>query len=301
MELIKGSIVALVSPFKKNKTQDVDFDTIEKLIAFHAENGTYAIVPCGTTGESPTLSHKEHDQIVKFVIECAKGTHLKVIAGTGSNSTKEAIHLTEEAQKAGADASLVVVPYYNKPTPKGLKAHFKELNKIELPIILYNIPGRTGINVSPQTTIEIAEECQMVAGVKASNGNLEEISELYMLSQSLNRPFSILSGDDALTLPIGAVGGTGIVSVAANIIPAPMKALMDSINNSDLVKAREINSKVYRLCKSLLAYGANPMGIKTVMSHEGWQVGGCRLPLSSLDTQQSEELISIWNEVKMSI
>ncbi|MEM1134573.1 MAG: 4-hydroxy-tetrahydrodipicolinate synthase [Bacteroidota bacterium] len=295
---MKGSIVALVSPFKNNSNQEVDFETIEKLVHFHAEHGTSAIVPCGTTGESPTLTHKEHDQIVKFVVNCAKDTDLKVIAGTGSNSTKEAIHFTEEAQKAGADASLVVVPYYNKPTPAGLKLHFQELNKIDIPIIMYNIPGRTGINVSPETTIDIASECANVVGVKASNGNLEEISELYILSKSLNRPFCILSGDDALTLPIGAVGGAGIVSVAANIIPATMKALMDSINQSDLIKAREINSKVYKFCKALLAYGANPMGIKTVMQAEGWQVGSCRLPLSKLDDQQEKGLLAIWYELK---
>lgn len=298
MELIKGSIVALVSPFEQSSGQGVNFDTIEKLVQFHAENGTQAIVPCGTTGESPTLSHNEHDKIVKFVIECAKGTNLKVIAGTGSNSTKEAIHFTEEAVKSGADACLVVAPYYNKPTPRGLKAHFTELDKIGIPLILYNIPGRTGINVSPETTIEIAKACKSIVGVKASNGNLEEITELCILKEQLDRPFSILSGDDALTLPIGAVGGTGVISVAANIIPATMKEMVDNINNSNLEAARNINNKIYHFCKALLAFGANPMGIKAILLHEGWQVGECRLPLTALEAVQTEQLLKVWNGVK---
>ncbi len=301
MELIKGSIVALVSPFKQTSEREVDFETIEKLVQFHADSGTYAIVPCGTTGESPTLSHEEHNQIVKFVIECAKGTDLKVIAGTGSNSTKEAIHFTEEALKAGADTCLVVAPYYNKPTPRGLKAHFKELDKIGAPIILYNIPGRTGINVSPETTLDIAAACPTVVGVKASNGNLEEITELAILREQLDRPFSILSGDDALTLPICSVGGTGVISVAANIIPATMKKLADSINHSDLPTAISTNNKIYHFCKALLAFGANPMGIKAVMQYEGWNVGECRLPLTALEKQQTEALIAVWDKVKTAL
>ncbi|WP_020533642.1 4-hydroxy-tetrahydrodipicolinate synthase [Flexithrix dorotheae] len=297
MAEIKGSIVALVTPFK-NDNREVDFELIEQLVNFHAENGTAAIVPCGTTGESPTISPEEHIAIVKQVVKSAKGTELKVIAGTGSNSTAEAMEFTSEAQEAGADACLIVVPYYNKPTPAGLKAHFSELNKIDLPMVLYNIPGRTGINVSPKVTIEIAELCSNLIGVKASNGNLEEITELAILNKGLSKPLSILSGDDALTLPICAVGGSGVISVAANIVPQLMSEFVGNINSGNMEKARELNSIVFNFSKALLSFGANPMGIKAVMNHAGYAVGGCRLPLTSLEEDQTRALVKIWEELK---
>ncbi|MBX2843676.1 MAG: 4-hydroxy-tetrahydrodipicolinate synthase [Flammeovirgaceae bacterium] len=297
MAEIKGSIVALVTPFK-NDNREVDFELIEQLVAFHAENGTAAIVPCGTTGESPTISPEEHIAIIKQVVKSAKGTGLKVIAGTGSNSTAEAMEFTSEAQEAGADASLIVVPYYNKPTPSGLKAHFSELNKLDLPLVLYNIPGRTGINVSPKVTIEIAELCSNLIGVKASNGNLEEITELAILNKRLSKPLSILSGDDALTLPICAVGGSGVISVAANIVPKLMSEFVGNINNENMEKARDLNSIVFNFSKALLSFGANPMGIKAVMNHAGYAVGGCRLPLTSLEEEQTNALVKIWEELK---
>ena len=298
MKTIAGSIVALVTPFRDDANQTINFQQLEKLVAYHAENGTSAIVPCGTTGESPTLTPEEHIEVIRCVVNAAKGTRLQVIAGTGSNSTQEALHFTQEAREAGADACLIVVPYYNKPTPEGLLAHFKALDILDIPLILYNIPGRTGINVIPTDIIRIAQECKNLVGLKASNGDLDQITESVYLSQPLGRPFSVLSGDDSITLPIMAVGGTGVISVAANLMPKVMSQLVGSFARHRIEEAQQINWAIHAFCKAMLSFGANPMGIKAVMNKAGLAVGGCRLPLISLTEGKSSQLVKIAGDMR---
>ncbi len=301
MNTLSGSIVALVTPFKDDTQQTINFQQLEKLVANHAENGTSAIVPCGTTGESPTLTPEEHIEVIRCVVNAAKGTGLKVIAGTGSNSTQEAVHFTSEAKEAGADASLIVVPYYNKPTPEGLMAHFKALDTLGIPLILYNIPGRTGINVIPTDIINITKECKNLIGLKASNGDLDQITESVYLSQSLGKPFSVLSGDDSITLPIMAAGGTGVISVVANLMPKVMGQMVSLFAQQQVEEAQQINWAIHAFCKALLSLGANPMGIKAAMNKAGLAAGGCRLPLTSLTEDKTTQLVKIAKEMRQKL
>jgi 4-hydroxy-tetrahydrodipicolinate synthase len=293
MNTLSGSIVALVTPFNDDTEQTINFQQLEKLVAYHAENGTAAIVPCGTTGESPTLTPEEHIEVIRCVVNATKGTGLQVIAGTGSNATQEAMHFTQEAKEAGADACLIVVPYYNKPTPEGLLAHFKALDTLDIPLILYNIPGRTGINVIPTDIVSIAQACKNLVGLKASNGDLDQITESVYLSQSLSKPFSVLSGDDSITLPIMAAGGTGVISVVANLMPKVMSQLVNRFAQQQVEEAQQLNWAIHAFCKSLLSFGANPMGIKAAMNKAGLTVGGCRLPLTRLTEDKTTQLIKI--------
>jgi 4-hydroxy-tetrahydrodipicolinate synthase len=211
--MFKGSFVAIVTPFKNGK---IDEMKLKELVEFHIKNGTSAIVPCGTTGESPTLSTQEHEKVIEIVIGAA-GKRVPVIAGTGSNSTQEAIELSTHAQKAGADGLLLVSPYYNKPTQQGLYLHFKTIaQSVKIPIILYNIASRTGINIQPETIARLAKDCKNIVGVKEASGNLDQMSQIKSLCVG---EFDLISGDDALTLPLLAIGGVGVISVVANIVP----------------------------------------------------------------------------------
>jgi len=293
MKTLAGSIVALVTPFHDDKSQSINFKELEKLVAYHTESGTSAIVPCGTTGESPTLTPEEHIEVIRCVVEAAKGTGMQVIAGTGSNATREAMHFTAEAKEAGADACLIVVPYYNKPTPEGLLAHFKALDTLDIPLVLYNIPGRTGINVIPTDIVHIAKECKNLAGLKASNGDLDQITESVYLSQPLGRPFAVLSGDDSITLPIMAAGGSGVISVVANLMPKVMSQMVSNFAQQKVEEAQQINWAIHAFCKALLSFGANPMGIKAAMNKAGFAVGGCRLPLTTLSDDKANLLIKM--------
>lgn len=295
--LFSGSIVALVTPFVDDQEQSVNMDLIPKLVEFHANAGTAALVPCGTTGESPTLSHAEHNRFVQEVVTATKGTDLKVLVGTGSNSTKEAIALTSSAAEAGADGCLIVCPYYNKPTPAGLLGHFRELDRIGIPLVVYNIPGRTGINISPDTLEMISNECKNIAGLKASNGNLDEITETAKrLGQDSN--YAILSGDDSLTLPILSVGGAGVISVAANLMPSVMAQLVSVYREQrDTKKAALIAQTIHKLCVSLLRLGSNPAPVKSLMNLAGLEVGGCRLPLAALRDEETQQLVCMVRDV----
>ncbi len=295
--LFSGNVVALVTPFMGDQGQDVNFDVLSKLVEFHANAGTSALVPCGTTGESPTLSHKEHMAVIKTVISASKNTQLKVIAGTGSNSTKEAYYLTNQAAEAGADGCLVVCPYYNKPTPSGVLAHFRELNKIGIPLVVYNIPGRTGINIAPETIQQIANECDNVVGLKASNGDLDQITDTAK-RLAHNPQFAILSGDDSLTLPILSVGGVGVISVVANVMPQVMSHLVSSfLEDRDTETSKHIMHNVHCLCKALLQIGSNPAPIKSLMNLACLNVGTCRLPLVPISQGETQDLVSIVREI----
>lgn len=290
MKLLKGSVVALVTPFVDDAEQSVNREKLAELVKLHADSKTAAIVPCGTTGESPTLLKEEWEAVVSTVIEAARNTNLKIIPGTGSNSTREALRLTERAAELGSHACLVVTPYYNRPSPEGVLAHFQELDKVGIPLILYNIPSRTGIDLGADLIMELCEKCPSIAGLKASNGDLDQITEVIYRSSLLDRPFSVFSGDDSLTLPILSVGGVGVISVATNIMPRVMDELVASFMRSDLNQSRLIMHAIHGFCRALLESGSNPAPIKSVMNRAGMHVGSCRKPLVDLSKDKAETL-----------
>lgn len=270
--MFRGSMVALVTPFKKGK---VDFKTLEKLVEFHVKNGTKALVPCGTTGESPTLSHEEHREVIEVVIK-ASNKRLPVIAGTGSNSTEEAIELTVHAAKAGADGVLQVSPYYNKPTQEGLYRHFEAIaHSVKIPVILYNIQGRTGVNITPETMARLSKIKNIVA-VKEASGSLDQMTHISTLSD-----IALISGDDSLTLPLLAIGGVGVISVAANIVPRLVQDMIDAWDKKDIAKAQKINKDLYPLCKALFVE-TNPIPVKAAMAMMGLIEDEIRLPLTPM-------------------
>jgi 4-hydroxy-tetrahydrodipicolinate synthase len=270
-KIFEGSIVALVTPFRDGR---VDEAKIRELVEFHVRNGTDGIVPCGTTGESPTLSHAEHKRVVEVAIEAVAG-RVSVVAGTGSNSTAEAIDLTQHAKKVGADAVLMVCPYYNKPTQTGLIAHYKAVTEaVDIPIILYNIPGRTGVNMLPETVATLAELPNIV-GIKEASGSLEQMTEVISLCGDR---ITVVSGDDTLTLPLMAVGGRGVISVIANILPKETAEMTRAALNGDWKRAKEIHLRLFPLCKAMF-YETNPIPVKTAMQLLGRLNGELRLPL----------------------
>ncbi len=279
---LRGSLCALVTPFDTTPAQRILPERFASLARYQCDNGTAALVPCGTTGEAPTLDDDESDELIRICISVAKGSGVKVIPGTGSNNTREAVRLTERAAALGADGCLIVVPYYNKPSQEGVLRHFSELNRIGIPLMLYNIPGRTGINVAPDTIRRIADICENLVAVKAANGNLEEISDTCSLLRSRafsSRPLAILSGDDALTLPILSVGGVGVVSVIANVLPRTTAALVERFAAGDIPAAQTLHHALLPLAQALLRVGPNPEPIKALMSLGGIEVGHGRLPL----------------------
>lgn len=287
----KGSMVALVTPFKDGK---IDERSLGELVEFHIKNGTSALVPCGTTGESATLSYEEHDRVVELTVEFAKG-RIPVIAGTGSNSTDEAITLTKHAQKAGADASLQVSPYYNRPTQKGLYLHFKAIAEaVDIPIILYNIASRTGVNIEPETFVKIAE-IKNIVGVKEASGSLEQMSRIRKLCP---KEFSLISGDDALTLPVMAIGGVGIISVVANIIPRDVADMCGAFESGDLKKAEALHYKMLPLVKAMFVE-TNPIPVKTAMGLMKMCSPEMRLPLCEMLPENKEKLVAALKEYKL--
>jgi 4-hydroxy-tetrahydrodipicolinate synthase len=267
-------MVALITPFQDGR---VDFQTLDELIEFQIDNSIDAIVPVGTTGESPTLSHDEHKQVIERVVKSAGG-QVPVIAGAGSNSTAEAIELTAYAKKVGADATLQVGPYYNKPTQEGFYQHFKAIAEaVDLPIVLYNIPGRCGAGMTPETIARLAELENIVA-IKEASGSLDQASEI-----ASRCDLTIISGDDSLTLPLASVGGKGVISVVANIVPADVKAMTDLILEGDLVSARQWHNKLFALCKSMLTLATNPIPIKAAMAMLNMASEELRLPMTPLE------------------
>ncbi|OHB49835.1 MAG: 4-hydroxy-tetrahydrodipicolinate synthase [Planctomycetes bacterium GWF2_41_51] len=279
--MFNGSMVALITPFNNG---EVDFDTLDELAQFHLKSGTDGIVPCGTTGESPTLSYPEHRQVIERVIKIVNGK-VPVIAGTGSNSTAEAIELTAFAKKAGADASLQVTPYYNKPTQEGFFQHFSAIaEEVDLPMVLYNIPGRCGAGMTAATIARLAKIENIVA-VKEATGQLDMSSEIANLCD-----ITILSGDDSLTLPICSVGGKGVISVMANIVPGDVKAMTDLILEGDFVSARKWHNKLFKLSRTMLGLSTNPIPIKTAMAMLGMSSDEMRLPMTPLEDSQKEIL-----------
>ncbi|MBW1729590.1 MAG: 4-hydroxy-tetrahydrodipicolinate synthase [Deltaproteobacteria bacterium] len=286
--MFKGSIVAIVTPFKDGK---VDEEAYRELIEFQIENGTSAIVPCGTTGESATLNMEEHARVIDIAIE-AVNKRVPVIAGTGGNSTNEAIELTAHAKKAGADATLQVTPYYNKPTQEGLYQHFKAIAEaVPLPQVLYNVPGRTSVNMLPETVARLAELPEVVA-IKEASGNLGQMAEIVNLAGD---KITLLSGDDNLTLPILALGGKGVVSVVANIVPKDTADMVAAWEQGQVDKAREMFYKLLPLCKAMF-FETNPIPVKTSLALMGKIKEEMRLPLCSMSPANLERLKKVLGE-----
>lgn len=278
--MIQGAMTALVTPFRNGQ---VDWGQLEKNVAFQIEGGIDALVPCGTTGESPALSHDEHRQVIEKVIEFAAGK-VKVIAGTGSNSTAEALSLTKYAKEIGADAALMVNPYYNKPTQEGLYRHFATIaDEVGLPICLYNIPGRTGITMSPQTVARLAEHDAVIA-IKEATGSLDIASEILTLCD-----IDVVSGDDSLTVPLMSVGAKGVISVLSNIIPKQIKTLVETAAANDFQKAQQYHLELFPLFKGMFVE-TNPIPIKTAMAMAGMDTGELRLPLCEMAEENTIRL-----------
>ena len=280
--VFQGSMVAVVTPFKDGRVDEVK---VRELVEFHIKNGTDVLVPCGTTGESPTLSHDEHRRVIELAIQTAN-KRIPVVAGTGSNSTAEAIDLTRFAKNAGADGALVVLPYYNKPTQQGLIAHCRAIaDAVDLPLILYNIPGRTGINMLPETLAVLADHPNIV-GMKEATGNLEQMTHDIILCSA---KLSFLSGDDTLTLPLMAVGGKGVISVVANIVPRDVADLTRAFLSGDWKRARELHLKLFPLCQAMFCE-TNPIPVKTAMALMGMINGELRLPLCPMSEANLNKL-----------
>ena len=274
-ELFAGVTVALVTPFKSG---EIDWDDLGKLVDWHAGQWTDGIAPCGTTGESPTLDHDEHERVVAFVCERARG-RLKVMAGTGSNNTREAIRMTKAAKKAGANGTLQVGPYYNKPTQDGYFRHFAAVaDACDLPQVIYNIPGRTGSEIAAETIARLAEAYPTVVAVKEATGKLDMASQVAALTD-----LTILSGDDSLTLPMMSVGGKGVVSVVGNIVPKDMMALVRAFAAGKLDEAQRWHRKLFPLCRDMLGVATNPIPVKAAMKLLGRGTGELRLPMCPLD------------------
>ena len=279
--MFKGSIVALITPFKNG---ELDEDSYISLIHHHIKSGTSGLVPAGTTGESPTLSHEEHERVIAEVVGQAAG-RIKVMAGTGSNSTAEAIRLTQWAAKEGADAALMVAPYYNKPTQQGFYEHYRAVaEEVDLPICVYNIPGRTGKNIEPETIIRLSE-LENITMVKEATGSLDQASEILSDTE-----LTVLSGDDSLTLPLMAIGGEGVISVVGNIVPQDMIAMVKAYQDGDTQAACQWHRKLFPLCRDMLGLSTNPIPIKAAMKNLQRDSGELRLPMTSLTPSEEETL-----------
>ena len=280
--MFKGLYVALVTPFTDT---GLDEGKLREMVRFHVENGTHGLVPCGTTGENPTFTWDEHFRIIDIVVEEAKGK-LDIVPGAGTNSTWKTIENVKKAKDLGVDGVMVIAPYYNKPTQDGLYAHFEAVaNAVDIPMMIYNIPGRTSVNILP-TTFQKLIEIPQVQAVKEATGNLGQTIEIRSLCGD---KIAIMSGDDALTLPIMSVGGNGVVSVIGNFIPKDMIAMIDAINRGDLVEARKWNDKMFPLIQSMF-FETNPIPVKEAMNLLGWNLGKPRLPMQPMSAGAKERM-----------
>ncbi len=279
--MFRGSIVALVTPFTSRF--DVDFDAYGRLIDWQIEQGIDGIVPCGCTGEAATLSHEEQEGIIRFAVERVAG-RVPVIAGTGSNNTREALRLTRFAKEVGANGALLITPYYNKPTPAGQIAHYRSIAEaVDIPVVLYNVPGRTGTNMLPETVAELNKVPNIVA-IKEAAGSVDQVSQIRHLSD-----ITVLSGDDSLTLPMMSVGATGVISVAANVAPAGTARLCRAFSEGDLAEARRIHFELWPLFKGLFLE-TNPIPVKAALAYMGLIENHLRLPLTPMQPARFAQL-----------
>jgi 4-hydroxy-tetrahydrodipicolinate synthase len=279
----QGSLVAMVTPFREGK---VDEAKLAELVEFHVGNGTDGLVPCGTTGESPTLSHGEHKRVVELVIAAARG-RIPVIAGTGSNSTAEAMEMTVHAARAGADAALLVSPYYNRPTQQGLYEHFRAIAQAapDLPLIVYNIQSRTAVNIETDTLARLSQIPNIV-GVKEASGSLDQMTSVILACGS---DFTVLSGDDSLTLPLMAVGGRGVISVVANFLPREVTELTHAALDGDWKRAREVHHRLFPICRAMFVE-TNPIPVKEAMAMLGMIQAEWRLPMCPMSDANRDRL-----------
>ena len=285
-QTFQGSFVAMVTPFRNGK---VDEAKLRELVEFHITHGTDGLIPCGTTGESPSLSHDEHRRVVELVIEAARG-RIRVVAGTGSNSTAEAIDMTKHAERAGATGALVVNPYYNKPTQEGLYRHFRAVaESVAIPILLYNIQSRTAINVETDTMARLVRDAKNIVGVKEASGSLDQMSQVIA---ACGPDFSVLSGDDNITLPLLAIGGSGVVSVIANIVPRETADLVHAALEGDWKRARDLHYRLFPLARAAFLE-TNPIPIKEAMALAGMLEPEFRLPMCRMSDANREKLRTI--------
>ena len=286
--MFSGSIVAIVTPFRNGK---VDEEKLRELVEFQIANGTDGIVPCGTTGEASTLDYEEHDRVIEVVVQQA-GKRVPIIAGTGSNSTQEAIEISEHAKKAGADGLLLVTPYYNKPTQEGLYLHYKAVAEaVALPQVLYNVPGRTSVNMIPATVARLAEIPNIVA-IKEATGSLQQASEILALCGD---KIDVLSGDDFITFPMMACGGKGVISVTANIMPKEIAAMIDAFNAGNMDEARRLHLKMLKINNAMFIE-TNPTPVKTALGLMGRCSDEVRLPLAPMSEANKAKLSGIMKE-----
>lgn len=285
MNRFSGVYTALITPFTKYGL--IDQKAFADIIEFQIEQGIDGLVPCGTTGESPTLSHNEHDRVIAKTVEISNG-RVPVIAGTGSNATSEAVRLSRHAETAGVDALLLVNPYYNKPTQKGLYLHFRTIaDSVGIPCIVYNIKGRTGINVETDTLVRLAADCPNIVAVKEASGNLSQMKDVI---ERTDDDFSVLSGDDNMALDLVESGGNGVISVASNLLPAQMVKMIHTALDGDVATARELEKSLSEFFSACFCE-TNPIPIKTAMSQYGWCEEEFRLPMCSLEREEHRDQI----------
>ena len=282
----RGVFTALITPF--TKSGEVDEAAFEKIIDYQISQGVDGLVPCGTTGESPTLSHSEHDRVIEMTVQFTKGK-VPVIAGTGSNATSEAVRLSVHAQKAGVNAVLLVNPYYNKPTQKGLYLHFKAIaDALTIPCIVYNIQGRTGVNVETDTLVRLMNDCPNTTVVKEASGNLDQMKDVI---KRRNNNFSVLSGDDNMCLSLIEAGGDGVISVASNLVPKMMVDMVHTALEGNYAEARQLEEKMKPFFEACFVE-TNPIPIKTAMASNGWCEEVFRLPICSLSTDENRNILN---------
>lgn len=284
--MFEGASVALITPFKNGV---IDEKALSDLIERQIAGGVTTLVPCGTTGESATLSYEEHARVVELTVTCAR-KRARVLAGTGSNSTRETIDLTRHAKRVGVDGALLITPYYNKPTQKGLIAHYSAVAQaVSLPLVVYNVPGRTAVNLLPSTVIELARKEKSVVGIKEASGSMDQASEII---QALGPSFEVISGDDSLTLPLLALGACGVISVAANLVPEDVSGLCRAWSRGDVAGARALHLKLFSLCR-ILFVETNPIPVKTAMGLLGRCMPELRLPLVGMERGHEEQLTRV--------
>jgi len=283
--MFEGVLPAIITPFKRNSAMDLDTRGLVQNIEFLISAGIDGIVPCGSTGESATLTFAEHEKVIELTIDKVNGK-IPVLAGTGSNNTAEAVRLTKAAKDSGADGVLVISPYYNKPNRAGLVKHYTKLADIDIPVVMYNVPGRTGQNLEPDLVAELAKHPNIVA-IKEASGNISQISRI--IEDTRDEDFVVISGDDNMTLPIMALGGVGVISVAANVIPAPMVAMSNAMKKGDLAKALSIHYKLSPLFRAMFI-DTNPIPVKKAVELLGMAAGSVRLPLDELDAKKTAQL-----------
>lgn len=284
MSIFKGSGVAVVTPMHRDGT--VDYERFAKLLEFQTANGTDAIIVCGTTGESSTLSHEEHLEVIRYCIETVAG-RIPVVAGTGSNCTETAVYLSVEAEKAGADGLLLVSPYYNKATQKGLYAHFKTVAEaVKLPVLLYNVPSRTGCNILPETVVSLCRDVENIVGVKEASGNISQIAHLAAIAGG---DVDIYSGNDDHIVPVMSLGGIGVISVLANVAPAQTHEICQKYLDGDAAGSCRMQLEAMELCNALFCE-VNPIPVKKALELMGMIEGGLRMPLSEMEPANTQRL-----------